>query len=677
MDLGSSGLSQELDSMDLGEGGLMLEGVEKRFFYELVENHILQFGGAIQAQNSLRGDNLGLEATWSSWSKMKDVLKALAFRWDAKGDPFYALGFSLNEGPAPTPASITQRWELADFLFQMGYNTVALKGAEQDMKTTQEAIFRAKTEAIRLIDSGEVKKGKGKGGVFGRWREAGIELVQYIHTLYPGTVLCLQLSEIQDSSQWQGLAAPPDIAKRMHDVLLKGGEVDHVFGMLGNKHVVLWAPNAMDDLNRMMGTLSKASISARGRSFQVTLVLPISIPPGVSDFDGVLDLVSHPLLGPKWDHLVKEKSILLEPGSFTWAGEYGPITSSKSFFLVSMGINSTNTGASGDFKREVIHWRECLAAWQVGRSLVVDIPSKYVHKLKQLLWCEGRAPFHKPLQWGDIEPSRASTKDGPRSACRGYFPQQGTSPLDFEIVCREVHERVKLVEGVVGSADLFQDKSALLMEVTNWDAVYKVRHMCKDLVSLSPKWALIKTQVRSEQWQEELSSLMRADPYCCVLRVMWRQSVQGGKTWATPAATMQQLQAVRVQAKQRLGGNANGVAPLKETTVQVRGSLGPDPAGVLRGLMDSMRIKSSMDLQEVPHGQNLQDGQWSICVEPESGRPTGRVRIQLHNSQQVSRLQKVAHQQVVSVGGTALPVSITNLQVTPLPKCSGNDQGEL
>ena len=236
---------------------------------------------------------------------------------------------------------------------------------------------------------------------------------------------------------------------------------------------------------------------------------------------------------------------------------------------------------------------------------------------------------------------------------------------------------MKILEGVVGRADLFQDKSALLMEVTNWDAVYKVRHMCKDLVSLSPKWALIKTQVRSEQWQEELSNLMRADPYCCVLRIMWRQSMQGGKTWATPAATMQQLQAVRVQAKQRTGGNANGVAPLKETTVQVRGSLGPDPAGVLHGLMESIRIKTSMELQEVPDGQNLKDGQWSICVEAESGRPTGRVRIQLHNSQQVTRLQNVANHQVVTVGGSVLPVSITNLQVIPLPKCSGNDQGGL
>ena len=350
----SSGLSQGMDSMelsqgiegmDLGGGGLVLEGVEKRFFYEVVENHILQFGGAIQAQNSLRGGNLGLEATWSSWDKMQEVLKALAFRWETKGDPFYALGFSLNEGPPPTPAAITQRWELADFLFQMGYNTVALKKDEQDMKKTQESIFRAMTEAIRMLETGEVKKGKGKGGVFGRWREAGIELIQYINLLHPGALICLQLSEIQDSSQWQGLAASPDIARRMHDVLLKGGEVDHVFGMLGNKHVVLWAPNAMDELNRMMGTLSKASISAKGRSFHVTLVLPISIPPGVGDFDGVLDLVSHPLLGSKWDHLVKEKTILLEPGSFTGAGEYGPIASSKSFFLVSMGITSTNGGS--------------------------------------------------------------------------------------------------------------------------------------------------------------------------------------------------------------------------------------------------------------------------------------------------------------------------------------------
>jgi hypothetical protein len=248
--------------------------------------------------------------------------------------------------------------------------------------------------------------------------------------------------------------------------------------------------------------------------------------------------------------------------------------------------------------------------------------------------------------------------------------------LDFEIVLREVRERVQHLEGVVGSADLFQDKSALLMEVTSWDAALRVRHLCKDLVPLSPKWALIKTMIRAEQWQEELSRLMSADPYLCVLRIMWRQSLQGGKVWASPAATLQQLQAVRFQARQKLCGSASGATALKESTVLVRGNLGPDPAAVLRGLMDTVRSKSSLDLQEVPDGHSLTDNQWSICIDADTNIPSGRIRIQLSSSQRVSRLQVIADQQVVSIGGTMLPVSISSLQVTPLPKCSGNDMGK-
>ena len=143
--------------------------------------------------------------------------------------------------------------------------------------------------------------------------------------------------------------------------------------------------------------------------------------------------------------------------------------------------------------------------------------------------------------------------------------------------------------------------------------------------------------------------------------------------WPGPAATDLQMQAVRTQAKQKMSF-ANG-GPLNDTTLQVRGGLGPNPHEVIRALFCTIRIKTSLELSEVPEGQALRDGQWCICIDHDTGRPTGKVKIQLSSSQKVGVLKKVADQQVVAVGGTSLPISVTNLQIPPLPKCQGNGGG--
>ena len=70
--------------------------------------------------------------------------------------------------------------------------------------------------------------------------------------------------------------------------------------------------------------------------------------------------------------------------------------------------------------------------------------------------------------------------------------------MDFRVVGKEIQKAVKCLEGVVGDGDIFCDKAALLVEVTSWGAVRNILPLVDDLVALSPKWALIRTQVRAE-----------------------------------------------------------------------------------------------------------------------------------------------------------------------------------
>ena len=142
---------------------------------------------------------------------------------------------------------------------------------------------------------------------------------------------------------------------------------------------------------------------------------------------------------------------------------------------------------------------------------------------------------------------------------RGFLPQDGVNEFVARMVCKEVQKLVFQFEGVAGLRSIFQDKASLLMEITSWQATNQVQALCDDIVALSPKWALVRTGIRTAQWEEVLSGLMRSNPYECILRIQWRPSYHGGRPWAQPAATMQQIQAVRTQARLKLSTKgANG-----------------------------------------------------------------------------------------------------------------------
>jgi len=280
----------------------------------------------------------------------------------------------------------------------------------------------------------------------------------------------------------------------------------------------------------------------------------------------------------------------------------------------------------------------------------------------------------KPVYWERAGASRSNTKDDPRSSIRGFLPQ-GVSAFEARCINNQVQRLVRPLEGLAGLRDIFTDRAALLMEITNWDALQSVSPLCDDVVALSPKWALVRTGIRSEQWVETLSNLMRNNPYDCILRIQWRQSYHGGRPWALPSATTQQIQAVRVQARAKLSSRGGKIDRPLESSITVEGNLGPDPAGLVRIMMGNIQTKLASPLQEVIEGSELRIGQWLMCLHPPTQEPTGRIKVMVANSSAAKELEKAAHNQVVNVGGDALAVKVCNFQTMALPRCQGNELG--
>ena len=604
---------------------------------------------------------------------MQEVLKGLAFRWE-NDDPFHAMGFSLSEGPPPTLPSISQRWDMAEFILQTGLGDIKLKNEWGQMASVRGKIMAARdscTQNLKNIKKSGNKKDSKKGS-FGRWQEAGSDLLEYIGTLAPRAKICLQLSKVHPWEAAGLQVAEPKEAREIHDLLIGGNDLAKQVEVCMSGQLVVWAPGGSDALNRFMGNMQKVLTAAKENRIIVSALIPFMAPPGAQDFEDILDLVGLPLLGSRWDSLIEDKTVLLEPGTLTFSGEFGPVTAFKSFVKVDIGTMGT-----GSPNRSLVRWKECLASWNTGRYIIIDFPSRYLQKMQRLLGSAKADTFHVAILWSGMEPSRANTKDEPRSSCKGFLPREGISLLQVRVAVKEIRKAIGAMEGIVGEGGIFQDKAALMVEMTSWEAAGSICPLTEDLVALSPKWALMRTQVRSEEWEDVLSNLMRSNPYGCVLRVVWRQSKHGGRPWALPAATTQQIQAVRVQARLKLSQQGGKTPPCQESSINVRGNLGPNPGDVLRQLMSNLQVKMDIALPEKLESDALGNGEWSICLDHGTGIPTGKIKIQLENSLQVSKLQKAAGKQIVYVNGEARPIEVCNFQAMPLPRLLGNGVGAI
>ena len=145
---------------------------------------------------------------------------------------------------------------------------------EQEIRRAREALRGARDTSALWLKEGKVRVGKGKGGPFGKWQEAGIGLIQYLARIWPDAKIALQLSRVQDWSICEGLALSPIVARRAYDLLLKGNP-EMVFQEMNGQHLVVWVPKNNEDLSRIMGTLSKAAVGCLGRNMQCTFGVAI------------------------------------------------------------------------------------------------------------------------------------------------------------------------------------------------------------------------------------------------------------------------------------------------------------------------------------------------------------------------------------------------------------------
>ncbi len=215
------------------------------------------------------------------------------------------------------------------------------------------------------------------------------------------------------------------------------------------------------------------------------------------------------------------------------------------------------------------------------------------------------------------------------------------------------------------------------MEVTDPEALPQFRDHCESILVTSTKAALIQTSVGAETWKLMLSKTMKESPSQCALRIKWRPNYHGGHSFAAPAATDLQLQAVRAQANIHLQGRRPGSLPADfEATIELKGSLGPDPQNFLTVIMDTLAPNFRFPFQQAGPDDELQVGSWKILLAPGTDMPSGKIQIRLRSSEEAKLLEDVAHAMPVSVGGNIVALAVSNIKLQALPQCNlGNAAG--
>ena len=107
------------------------------------------------------------------------------------------------------------------------------------------------------------------------------------------------------------------------------------------------------------------------------------------------------------------------------------------------------------------------------------------------------------------------------------------------------------------------------------------------------------------------------------------------------------------------------------------GNLGAEAVALREAVMGKIDGVLGLQLHQKREGEELQVNQWCMLLGPETQAPTGRLRIRLEDEQAVRVLDQRCHTMPITIGNQSVALQVSNLAITKLPKCMGNERGTL
>ena len=164
---------------------------------------------------------------------------------------------------------------------------------------------------------------------------------------------------------------------------------------------------------------------------------------------------------------------------------------------------------------------------------------------------------------------------------------------------------------IFGAHALFSDTNAPLMEISAPGAAIHSATLCKQMVFVTPRLAIIKTDTTKEAWRTHVDDIMQEDTACVVLRIKHKTSWLGGRpgqVWVTPSATQNKLSAAR---RTKASAIDNPQPQHMVANISIGGAIGWDPQAVVAHLTQLVgqfsRIPPTGRLVETRHPPPLME----------------------------------------------------------------------
>lgn len=173
---------------------------------------------------------------------------------------------------------------------------------------------------------------------------------------------------------------------------------------------IIWAPDVVSALEIIIGSFAGLAVQP-GFDRTLKLLVPFEPLPGCDTPALIEDLWRHPLIGGKWDTLVKSVNYLIQPTRYVFTGAAGPRYHAKHIAVITL------SAVAASFPRAVVIWRPVIATENSYHAIVVDCAADESLAAQRALTGANLAGL---LRWEGPARSRGSQGNRRRVSHTGY-----------------------------------------------------------------------------------------------------------------------------------------------------------------------------------------------------------------------------------------------------------------
>ncbi|CAK0882290.1 unnamed protein product, partial [Prorocentrum cordatum] len=268
----------------------------------------------------------------------------------------------------------------------------------------------------------------------------------------------------------------------------------------------------------------------------IRMITPLEVYPKCSSVEALRDLWWHPLLSEKGatPSLVKRVEFIRLPMELITPGPAGPRHrfDGLAIFVISPSLPK--------ILPRMLHTEDPISSIEEQPPYILDVPVVAL----PIVYAFMEDPGMSGAAIGRVSRSPGHTADAPRTIVEIRL-HRSISALEQELRMRRVRSAALPPDSFYGSHAMFSDPAALIADLAHPSAACKAWPLCSGLILLSSQKALLLTEAEADTWQPVLDKALQEDTGTAILKLQWKPSRHGGREYAVPSATAQQLAALR------------------------------------------------------------------------------------------------------------------------------------